>query len=189
MNKWMLPAIAALTSAACRQDMQIQPKYVPLDRSWFYSDGRSARPIPAGTVSTDDTDGNPSLATGRDLGGFLTTIPLPLTQALLERGRDRFDIYCSPCHGRLGDGNGMVARRGFQAPADLNSPRVRNAPPGYLYAVIAQGYGSMADYSYQIQSLRDRWAIVAYIRALELSRAASITDITGAERSRLEAQP
>lgn len=190
MSKWLLVAVVAVSCAACRQDMQTQPKYVPLDRSWFYSDGRAARPIPAGTISVDEASGDTPAATGLDAGGaFLTTLPVSITEGLLERGRERFDIYCSPCHGRTGDGHGMIARRGFQQPADLNGPRVRNAPPGYLYAVIAHGYGAMADYSYQIQSVNDRWAIVAYIRALEFSRAVSLSELTPSERSQLGARP
>jgi mono/diheme cytochrome c family protein len=167
--------------------MQQQPKYTPLDRSWFYSDGRAARPIPAGAVSIDDLNQDPDIATGAVNGAFLTTIPVTVTSELLARGRDRFDIYCSPCHGRVGDGNGMIARRGFRRPADLNSPRVRNAPPGYLFQVISKGYGAMSDYSYQIKSYRDRWAIVAYIRALELSRQATVADVPPQDQPKLEA--
>ncbi len=100
-------------------------------------------------------------------------IPVPVNAALLNRGRDRFDIYCSPCHGRVGDGHGMIAKRGFIQPADLHSDRVRHAPPGYLYGVIANGYGAMPDYGDEL-SVQDRWAVVAYIRALELSRHATI---------------
>ncbi len=190
MSKAMLVAALALGCAGCRRDMQLQPKYVPLDRSWFFSDGRAARPIPAGAVSIDEADVDATLSTGLDAkGDFLTSIPLPVDEALLERCRERFDIYCSPCHGRTGDGHGMIARRGFRQPSDLNGARVRNAPPGYIYAVIAHGYGAMAGYSYQIKSLRDRWAIVAYIRALEFSRGVPAGDLTAAERTGLEAQP
>lgn len=171
----------------CRQDMQQQPKYPPLSRSWFYSDGRSARPIPAGTVAVDEVNQDPALTTGSANGAFATSIPVPVTDQLLARGRDRFDIYCSPCHGFTGAGDGMIARRGFQQPADLNGTRVRNAPPGYMYQVIANGYGAMADYSYQIKNVRDRWAIVAYIRALELSREATLNDLPPQDRARLEA--
>jgi mono/diheme cytochrome c family protein len=167
--------------------MQQQPKYPPLARSWFYPDGRSARPVPTGTIAVDEISNNPALTTGYANGSFVTTIPMPVTAALLERGRGRYNIYCSPCHAETGDGNGMIARRGFKHPADLNGDRVKNAPPGYIYAVISNGYGAMADYSYQIKEPSDRWAIVAYIRALELSQGAAPGDLNAEERARLEA--
>jgi mono/diheme cytochrome c family protein len=187
VNRWLALALLPLASSACRQDMQQQPKYPPLARSWFYPDGRSARPVPAGTIAVDEIRENPALTTGSANGTFVTTIPIPVTPALLDRGRDRYNIYCSPCHAETGDGDGMIARRGFKHPADLNGDRVRNAPPGYIYAVISNGYGAMADYSYQIKDPSDRWAIVAYIRALELSRGAALNDLNTQEQSRLEA--
>lgn len=187
MNKYGFIALTALACAGCRRDMQQQPKYPPLVRSDFYSDGRSARPFPAGTISVDEADVDPAITTGKANGVFLTVIPMPVTAELLARGRERFDIYCSPCHGFTGDGHGMIERRGLKIPADLSSPHVRNAPPGYLYQVIANGFGAMSDYSYQIKNVRDRWAIVAYIRALELSRETSIDNVPPQDRARLEA--
>jgi mono/diheme cytochrome c family protein len=187
VNRWMPLAILALACSACRQDMQQQPKYPPLARSWFYPDGRSARPVPAGTIAVDEVSDNSGLTTGYTDGSFVTTIPIPVTAALLERGRDRYNIYCSPCHAKTGNGDGMIARRGFKYPANLDGDRVKNAPPGYIYAVISNGYGAMADYSYQIKEPSDRWAIVAYIRALELSQEAALSDLNAQERSRLEA--
>jgi mono/diheme cytochrome c family protein len=181
-------ALLVLSSLACRRDMQSQPKYTALDRSWFYPDGRAARPIPRDTVSVDEATMNPALEAGSVDGKFVTDIPIPITAALLERGRDRYNIYCAPCHARTGFGNGMIASRGFKAPANLHDERVRNAPPGYIYQVIVNGYGAMAPYAYQIQSVRDRWAIVAYIRALELSRHATVNEVPPQDRSRLEAQ-
>jgi len=181
-------AVLVLACAGCRRDMQSQPKYTPLSRSWFYPDGRSARPTPPGTIAIDEVDENPALITGSVNGAFLSTIPVPVTAELLQRGEERFDIYCAPCHARTGDGYGMVERQGLKQPADLNSDRVRNAPPGYLYQVIANGYGAMDDYSYQIQDVRDRWAIVAYIRALELSRSAALSDVPAEDRPQLEAE-
>jgi mono/diheme cytochrome c family protein len=177
VNRRCAAVMLLVFCAACRQDMQQQPKYVPLDRSWFFPDGRMARPIPAGTVTYDAANPEPAMDTGMLHGSFVTTIPLAVDTALLQRGHGRYDIYCSPCHGYTGDGNGMIARRGFKRPADLNDPRVRNAPPGYLFAVISNGYGAMSDYAYQIKDVRDRWAIVAYIRALELSRSAGVSDV------------
>lgn len=189
MNK-VLPATTALLllCTACRQDMQIQPKYVPLGRTWFFPDGRMARPFPPGTIAVDEVNIDPVVATGALNGAYVTMIPVPVTTALLERGRGRYNIYCSPCHALTGDGGGMIARRGFRTPADLNGDRVRNAPPGYIYSVIVNGFGAMQDYSYQIKDPQDRWAIVAYIRALELSRAAPAGALTPQERQKLEAQ-
>ncbi len=185
MSRYLPALLLALLCVGCRQDMQQQPKYTPLARSWFYPDGRAARPIPAGTIAIDEVDVDPALTTGTANGAFLTSIPLPVTTELLERGQDRFNIYCAPCHSRTGDGNGMIARRGFKQPSNLNGARVRNAPPGYLYSVIVNGFGAMPDYAYQIKSVQDRWAIVAYIRALELSRGTTLSDVPPQERSEL----
>lgn len=185
----VLAVVLALAAIACRRDMQTQPKYLPLDGSRFYPDGRASRPIPAGTIAIDEVDQDPAIDTGAVNGAFVTSIPFRVTAELLQRGEDRFNIFCSPCHARTGNGDGMIAQRGFKQPADLNSDRVRNAPPGYLFQVITKGYGAMADYSYQIQSVRDRWAIIAYIRALELSRRANLTDVPPDQRAKLEAQP
>lgn len=187
MNRCMAFVLLALACSGCRQDMQQQPKYSPLARSWFYPDGRSARPVPAGTIALDEISDKSALITGYTNGTFVTTIPIPVSAALLQRGRERYNIYCSPCHAETGDGNGMIARRGFKHPANLNGDRVKNAPPGYIYAVISNGYGAMADYSYQIKNPSDRWAIVAYIRALELSQRAALSDLNSQEQARLEA--
>ena len=188
-GKWLLLLPLTLTGVACRHDMQQQPKYTPLSRSWFFADGRSARPIPPGTIATDEVNLDPATDLGAVNGQFVTTIPIPVTADLLARGQERFDIYCSPCHGRSGFGNGMIHDRGFEAPANLNGDRVRNAPPGYIFQVIANGYGAMAAYGYQVTSSRDRWGIVAYIRALELSQGATLADVPADQRSKLEAQP
>lgn len=167
----------SLGATACRQDMQDQPKYKPLARSRFFADGRASRPIPEGTIARDELAENDPMHTGMAAGGgFLTTIPLPINVSLLDRGRDRFDIYCSPCHGRIGDGDGMVHRRGFWIPPTLHTDRLRAVAPGYLFQVISNGYGAMPHYHDQI-SVSDRWAIVAYIRALQLSRHASPNDV------------
>lgn len=180
---------ALLLQAGCRQDMHDQPKYKPLAVSTFFADGRSARPIPEGTVSRDALDDTDSLHTGNAANGaFLDSIPMPVTEALLRRGEERYDIFCSPCHDRLGTGHGMVALRGFKIPSDLNSDRVRQAPPGYLFQVISNGYQAMPDYDDQIP-VEDRWAIVAFLRALELSRQATLADVPSEARAQLEAQP
>lgn len=175
-------------STGCRQDMQDQPRYKPLGANRFFADGRDSRPIPAHTVALDELNDNDSYHTGASNSTFLDTIPVPVTRAFLDRGRERFDIFCSPCHGRLGDGNGAVARRGFRAPANLQETRLRQVPPGYIYQVIKNGYGAMPDHGDQIP-VDDRWAIVAYVRALQLSRNATVSDVPAAARQQLESQP
>src|SRR5262249_328895 len=153
--------------------------------SAFWPDGRSARPTPAFAIAQDELNLGDEIHTGADKnGGFLDTIPMPVDAATVHRGRERFDIYCSPCHGRLGNGDGMIARPGFRAAADLTSDRVRQAPPGYISQVIRNGYGAMGDYRDQV-SVNDSWAIVAYVRALELSRKATVADVPAEERSKL----
>lgn len=184
----LLAFAACLATTACRRDMQVQPKYPPLSRSWFYPDGRSARPTPADTIAIDEVNLDPAIDTGSVNGQFVTTIPMNVDGALLARGQNRYNIYCSPCHGATGYGNGMIAMRGFEAPANLNGERIRNAPPGYIFQVIVNGYGAMDAFNYQVKSARDRWAIVSYIRALELSHGATLDDVPDKERTKLEAK-
>lgn len=185
MRRAILLLPLCFAAGGCRQDMFEEPKYKPLVESSFFADGRSARPVPPGTLTYLQPDEGEAMERGTTNGSFVPSIPVAVDEPLLKRGQERFNIYCSPCHGRLGDGNGMIAKRGFLQPADLHSDRVRNAPPGYLYAVIANGYGAMPEYRDQV-GVRDRWAIVAYIRALELSRRANVADVPAAEQSKLE---
>jgi len=181
-------ACALLAVTACRRDMQDMPKYKPLGANRFFADGRDSRPLPQGVIARDELDEDDSLHTGAQNGNFLETIPQPVTAALLARGRDRFDIYCSPCHGRTGNGYGMIRQRGFWIPADLSTDRLRAVPPGYIFQVISNGYGAMPDYRDQIEA-GDRWAIVAYIHALQLSRHATLDDVPPDARSHLAAEP
>ncbi len=173
-----------LLSASCRQDMQDQPKYRPLGANRFFADGRDARPIPPGTIARDELNDVDSFHTGEANGAFLDAIPLKVDSKLLHRGQERFDIYCSPCHGRTGDGNGMVAQRGVKIPADFHTDRLRSVPPGYVYQVIKNGYGAMGDYGDQIP-VNDRWAIVAYVKAVQLSRDANLNDVPPDQHGRL----
>jgi hypothetical protein len=168
--------------------MQDQPRYKPLGENNFFADGRDSRPIPPNTIATDELNNDDSFHTGAANGAFLDTIPLKLDLPVLERGRQRFDIYCSPCHGRVGDGTGMVARRGFRVVANLLSARLRSVPPGYIFQVISNGYGAMPDYGDQIVDVRDRWAIVAYVRALQLSQDANMAELPESDRHLLEVQ-
>jgi mono/diheme cytochrome c family protein len=173
--------------AACRNDMHDQPKYKDLGQSRLFADGRASRPIPANTVSRDERDVSDVYHTGNSGNDFSPTIPVNVDLALLQRGHERFDIFCSPCHGRLGDGNGMVAQRGFRIPQNLVSDRVRQEPPGYIFQVISYGFGGMPDHRDQIP-IQDRWAIVAYLRALQLSRGATAADVPAEDRAQLESQ-
>jgi mono/diheme cytochrome c family protein len=178
-------SLAFVAWTGCRRDMQDQPKVIPLRPSQFFADGRSARPIPPNTIARDELNDTDSFHTGADKNGFLNQIPMKVDRAMLQRGEQRYNIYCTPCHGMLGDGNGMVTRRGFKWPSNLHTDRIRNAPPGYLFQVISNGYGAMPHYDDQIP-VQDRWNIVAYVRALQLSRHASINDVAANERAQLE---
>lgn len=150
----------------CRQDMADQPKDTPLAPSSFFADGRSERPLIDNTVPRGSLVDDP-LFIPKDSNAF----PLPLTEDLLDRGQQRFRIFCSPCHGLQGDGNGMVVMRGMKRPPSYHQDRLREVPNGYLFDVITNGFGEMQGYSAQVPP-RDRWAIVAYVRALQLSRNA-----------------
>jgi len=166
--------------------MHDQPKYIPLRPTEFFADGRSARPLIDGTVARGHLDDDTVYYTAKGPDGkFVTEFPFPVTRDVIERGQQRFDIYCTPCHDYLGTGNGRIVRRGFRHPPNYHIDRLRQAPVGYIYDVISQGFGAMPDYSAQIQP-RDRWAIVAYIRALQLSQNASINDIPAAAKTRLD---
>jgi mono/diheme cytochrome c family protein len=174
--------------AGCDQAMTEQPKRRPLQPSVFFRDGRSSRPLVEGTVAQGDLHLDDSLYRGRTGEAFISTLPIPLSAELLSRGRERFDIYCSPCHDRTGTGQGMIVQRGYRAPPSLHLDRLRQAPSGQLFDTITRGLGAMPPYAAQIP-VRDRWAIVAYVRALQLSRNARIAELTDDERRRLEAGP
>ena len=159
----------------------------PLAQNRFFADGRNSRPVPEGTIAIDELQSNDPIDTGSSNGKFAATIPVGIDLKLLHRGQDRFNIYCSPCHGPLGDGDGMVHRRGFWIPPNLHTDRLRSVPPGYLYQVVANGYGAMPEYREQI-AVHDRWAIVAYIRALQLSRNITLNEAPVEARAQLEGQ-
>lgn len=176
---------AGLGLAGCRQDMHDQPKAEPLEYSSFFPDGRSARPVVAGTVARGQLRADQHFYTGKIDGRHADTFPFPVDAGVLRRGRERFDIYCSPCHSRLGDGNGMIVQRGFRRPTSFHDDRLRKAPPGYFFDVITNGFGTMFDYSDRIVP-EDRWAIAAYVKALQLSQNADPAVLTAQERARIE---
>ena len=165
-----------LLSGACRQDMHDQPRYKPFAQSDFFRDDRSARPLEEGTVARGQLHEDARFYTGKDAAGFLDEFPLTVDAALVSRGRERFDIYCAPCHGQTGRGDGMVVRRGYRRPPTFHQDRLRNERPGYFFDVMTNGFGAMPDYAAQVP-VRDRWAIAAYIRALQLSQHATIDDV------------
>jgi hypothetical protein len=168
--------------------MHDQPKYEPLEASDFYADGRASRPTVDGTVARGQLKLDEALYSGKTEGRLLEVFPFPITQQVLVRGHERFDVYCSPCHGRLGTGDGMIVRRGLRAPPSFHLQRLRNAPPGYFFEVMTNGFGAMADYRAQI-SVEDRWALTAYIRALQLSQNATLSDVPADRRGELDGKP
>jgi len=165
--------------------MHDQPKYVPLRQSSFFGDERSARPLVAGTVARGMLHADPLLDSGKVNGADATIFPFAVDATVMARGQERFNVYCSPCHGRTGVGDGMIVRRGFRRPPTFHQDRLRNAPVGHLFDVITNGFGAMPDYAAQIRA-EDRWAIIAYLRALQLSGHATMTDVPAAERNRLQ---
>lgn len=170
---------AVLLASGCRQKMADQPRYAPLDPSAFFADGMSSRPRVPGTVPRGPLP-TPLPAASADF-------PVPLTRPLLERGQERYNINCAPCHDRAGTGNGMIVQRGFPRPPSLHEARLRQAAPGHIVRVITQGYGMMASYANRVEPA-DRWAIAAYIRALQLSQAAPLEAAPPAERARLQGE-
>jgi len=178
-------ALLLLVCAACRQDMHDQPKYTAYKASDFFADRRSARPLVEGTIAQGQLNEDELLYTGRAGGQPATQFPFAIDDAVMRRGRERYDIFCSPCHGLTGEGDGMVVQRGYRRPPSFHVDRLRQAPPGQLYDVMTNGFGAMPDYAAQIP-VRDRWAIAAYIRALQLSQNATVAEIPPGARGQLK---
>jgi mono/diheme cytochrome c family protein len=188
MKRACLAAVVlAAALAACRQDMHDQPKYEPLETSAFFADHRSARPLVAGTVARGRLFEDQHLYAGQVGGKPAETFPFAVTREVLERGRERYGIYCTPCHDALGTGEGTVVQRGMKRPPSLHIDRLRQAPPGYYFDVMTNGFGAMFDYADRITA-EDRWAIAAYVRVLQMSQNATLADVPQAERAALEAQ-
>jgi mono/diheme cytochrome c family protein len=176
-------AFCVLTTA-CRQDMHDQPRYEPLERSNFFSDQRAARPAIAGTVARGQLNLDEHLHTGKINGALAATFPFPITKDVLQRGQERFNIFCSPCHGRVGDGRGMIVQRGFRQPPSFHIQRLRESPPGFYFDVITNGFGAMYSYASRVP-VEDRWAIAAYIHALQLSQNATLEDVPAEKQRQL----
>ncbi len=177
--------LSVVAAAGCRQDMHDQPRVKPMARSDFFDDKRAARPLVDGTVARGQLRDDDHLYTGRIGKELATTYPFPVTADVLKRGQQRYTIYCTPCHGQLGNGEGMVVQRGFKRPTSFHIDRLRNAAPGYYFDVMTNGFGAMSDYASQVP-VNDRWAIAAYIRALQISQSAPLQDVPEAKRGELQ---
>jgi mono/diheme cytochrome c family protein len=180
-----MAACGLLLLVGCRQQMADQPRYQPLQKSTFFGDDRSARPLEAGTVAQGQLKADERFYTGKSGGEPITALPLPLTRELLRHGQERFDIFCAPCHDRTGSGNGMVVQRGYRRPPSYHTDRLRQAPIGHFFDVITNGFGAMPDHAAQVPPA-DRWAIAAYIRALQLTQNATLADVPPEARQQLE---
>jgi hypothetical protein len=173
--------------AGCRQDMHDQPRYEPLEASPFFADGRAARAQVEGTVARGQLRTDEHLYTGKVNDVLVDTMPFAVSLDVLARGQNRYNIFCAPCHDRVGTGQGMIVRRGFRRPPSFHITRLREAPVGHYFDVITHGFGAMLDYAAQLQP-RDRWAIAAYIRALQLSQHATLDDVLPSARQLLQDQ-
>ena len=199
LGVWLLPL--AFASAACRQDMHDQPRYEAYEKSDFFKDGQAARQPVENTVARGNLRDDKLFYTGRTTGAtqtgaaqtgtdgefsdFSATLPFAATKEVLDRGQERYNIYCSVCHDRSGYGDGMVVRRGFKRPPSFHDERLRNAPVGYFYDVMTNGFGAMQDYSAQV-SPRDRWAIAAYLRVLQLSQNQKFDELSPEQKNSVQ---
>ncbi len=168
--------------------MHDAPRYEPFEASTSFPDGRASRNLPVGTVARGWLRDDEALYTGKVNGQFVDAFPLAISHDDLLRGQERFDVYCTPCHGRLGDGNGMVVQRGLRQAASYHQDRLRQEKIGYFFDVITNGFGAMQGYAEQVP-VRDRWLIAAYVRALQLSQNASVTDVPPDKRAELDGGP
>ena len=181
-----MAALSVVGLAACRQDMHNQPKYRPLRATTFFADGASARPLVEGTVARGTLNADEAFFTGKVGNATVKELPFPVDAAVLDRGQERFNIYCAPCHDATGSGKGLVVQRGYRQPPSFHEDRLRNADAGYFFDTMTSGFGVMPDYRMQL-SARDRWSVVAYIRALQLSQHAAAADVPGGDPTK--AQP
>jgi mono/diheme cytochrome c family protein len=180
-------AIASLVAVSgCRQDMHNQPKYRPLRGTTFFADGASARPLVEGTIARGTLHEDEAFFTGKVGNATVKELPFPVDAAVLDRGQERYNIYCTPCHDVTGNGKGLVVQRGYRQPPSFHEDRLRNADAGHFFDTMTNGFGAMPDYRMQL-SARDRWSVVAYIRALQLSQHAATADVPGGDPTK--AQP
>ena len=178
-------AFLALALTGCRQDMQDQPRYRPLAESHFFADHRSGRPQIDGTIARGHLRLDQARYTGKINNNDIDYFPIAITRADITRGRERFEIYCTPCHSRLGDGRGMVQRRGYRQPPSYYTPKLMTAPTGHFFDVMTNGFGAMPSYATRLAP-DDRWRVIAYIRALQLSMSGSVNDVPADQRADLK---
>ena len=189
MRRLAVALLLPLAVPACHRDMRDQPRYETLEASPLFANRQSARPVPAGTIARGQLAEDAVISTGKQDGQFVAQVPVTLNEELVARGQERFNIYCAPCHGRTGSGDGMIVQRGFRKPPSYHLERLRSAPAGHFFDVMTNGFGAMPRYGGHIPP-RDRWAIVAYIRALQLSQNAEPDDVPPDHRAKLsEATP
>jgi cytochrome c553 len=177
--------LAILIGAGCRQEMRNDSRLKPLQEDLFFPDGNSSRPLVPNTVAHGFADNDDFFFKGAINGKLVRGFPAPVTREEINRGRDRFNIYCSVCHGLTGEGDGMIVQRGFPQPPSLHEQRLRDAPEGHFFHVITHGYGAMYSYADRVDT-EDRWAIIAYIRALQISRNSTVSDVPPDRHSELK---
>jgi hypothetical protein len=184
---YLLPVLMLASGCELRQAMYNQPKLRPLQESTFFTNGMASRLPVEGTIARGFLEDDPHLFDGRVGDTLAETFPFEITAEVINRGQQRYNIFCTPCHDHTGGGNGIIVERGFKQPTSFHDQRLVDSPVGYYYNVIKNGYGVMMDYSAQIP-VNDRWAIIAYIRALQLSQRANINDLPESLRAELQAQ-
>ena len=177
-------ALCLLAATGCRQDMHNTPSAQPLRESHFVKGVSSARPLVEGTIARGTLQDDAAFFTGKSGAVLVDALPFPLTAEVLDRGQQRYNIYCAPCHGVSGNGDGMIVKRGYRQPPSYHVERMRTAPLGHYYDVMTNGFGAMPDYRAQVAP-RDRWAIAAYVRALQLSQHAPAAEFPQEERDKL----
>jgi mono/diheme cytochrome c family protein len=182
-----LSCLLLLAATGCRREMYDQPHYRPLKQSEFFANEMASRPVVPNTVARGHLNEDQIFFAGKVETNLVTTIPIQITREVLARGQQRYNIYCSPCHARTGDGQGMIVQRGFPPPPSYHIDRLREAPAGHFYDVITHGYGIMYSYASRV-SPADRWAITAYIRALQLSQNSKVDQLPNTERAQLQQQ-
>ncbi|MFB3904815.1 MAG: cytochrome c [Acidobacteriota bacterium] len=186
--RWILIFLLIVGPSACRNSMRDGARLKPLEKAEFFPDGRSERLLVEGTIprgfgAVDENE--EYLQTGKIRGQLGDTMPFPLTREVLKRGQERFEIFCSPCHDRLGTGQGMIVQRGLARPPSYHIDRLRQAPLGHFVDVMTHGFGAMYSYAYRVPP-RDRWAIAAYIRVLQLSQGTTVAHVPEKELQKLE---
>jgi mono/diheme cytochrome c family protein len=178
-------AVTACCTMGCHRDMQDQPRYETYEASSFFTDGKSARPALPGTIARGALEDDDAFFRGRQGNEFVQQIPLEIDPALLQLGQTRYNSFCALCHGRIGDANGMIVQRGFPRPPSFHTDRLRNLPDGHVFDVISRGFGNMPSYREQLGA-RDRWAVIAYLRVLQMSQQMHLDDLTAVDIARLE---